>query len=175
MTLGYRTLDLKTGTDRVVALVNDAGKSDYSVTSRQQAVAAGTAMAKDNLITGWGAGGFRFRFPSYQQNYPEIWQMGGQRLLWEHAHNDFLQTLIELGLVGSMLLVLGLIYGLWKFTLHRGWTQWFAVTLLLGLGLGLVLAHAWVDFPFQNPAILLTWLSVGTALLRWLELEDKTV
>jgi O-antigen ligase len=169
--LGVKALDLKTSADRVGTLFS--ANPDFSITSRQQVLQAGWNMAKQDLITGWGAGGFRFRFPSYQQNFPGIWQQGGRRLLWEQAHNDYIQTLIEFGVLGSGILVLGLIYCLFKFGKHRGWSQLHAVTLLLGLAI--TLAHGWADFPFQNPAILLTWCGTFILLLRWIEIEDKKI
>ena len=170
--LGVKTLNLKSSTDRVGTLF--AATSDYSVTSRQQVGQAGWTMAQDDMVTGWGAGGFRFGFPGYQQHYPEIWKQGdGRRLFWEHAHNDYIQTLIELGLIGSGLIAAGLAFTLYKFARHRGWAQLHSVVFLLGLAL--TLGHAWADFPFQNPAILLTWCALGAILLRWLEIEDKPV
>ena len=40
------------------------------------------------------------------------------------------------------------------------------------LGAGQILAHALIDFPFQNPAILVTWWALLIISLRWLELDD---
>jgi hypothetical protein len=34
------------------------------------------------------------------------------------------------------------------------------------------MAHALMDFPFQNPAILVTWWSLLVISLRWLELDS---
>lgn len=167
--LGFKALDLKTSTDRVTTLVS--GQEDFSVNSRQQTLQAGWMMAQQEKFAGWGAGGFRFKFPAYQRFFPEIWQQGGQRLYWEHAHNDFIQTLVELGLVGSGVVVLMIGYGVYKFTRHRGWGHLHTITLLLTLSV--TLAHGWMDFPFQNPAIFLTWTALGILLLRWTELEDK--
>ena len=46
------------------------------------------------------------------------------------------------------------------------------VVLPILAGLGLTLLHAWVDFPFQCPAILCAWLTAAFLSVRWLELES---
>ena len=64
----------------------------------------------------------------------------------EFAHNDWLQWLAEFGAVGIFLLALGL----WPFApaLTRSG--------MLGLGIALVLAVAWLEFPLSNPSVLAT-------------------
>ncbi len=49
---------------------------------------------------------------------------------------------------------------------------WHSLAVPIILGCGQTLLHAWFDFPFQNPAILITWLALLTISLRWLELES---
>ena len=52
---------------------------------------------------------------------------------------------------------------------------WRSPILLFGLiGLGLVMAHALVDLPFRNPAILLAWIATAAGLrelvrAKWFE------
>jgi O-antigen ligase len=132
------------------------GDRESSIEYRESAHQATWEMAQDRPGFGWGSGGFRFLFPLYQQRHEQIFRdPGGHRLYWEHAHNDYLELLAELGAVGCGLLGLGL-----------GFAGWISLKphargnplVLFGLlGLGTTLAHAWVDFPFQNPAILTTW------------------
>jgi hypothetical protein len=52
---------------------------------------------------------------------------------------------------------------------NGGWRH--PLTLMLALGLGQVMVHAAMDFPFQNPAILVTWWGLLVISLRWLELD----
>ncbi len=51
---------------------------------------------------GWGAGGFRYGFTKYQRREIEITGTGLRRYFWEHAHNDWLEWLIELGVAGFL-------------------------------------------------------------------------
>jgi O-antigen ligase len=53
---------------------------------------------KDYPIFGSGLGTFQHIFKIYK---PE-----GLYLLWEHAHNDYLELLLELGIVGSLIIAI---------------------------------------------------------------------
>lgn len=135
--------------------------------SRQLARQATWDMARDRPVTGWGAGSFRHYFPMYQRVYAPIYDNG--KLRWEHAHNDYLQTLAEVGSVGAGLIVLMLGSGAWGLYRGRCWRNPLA---LFGVaGLLVTLAHAWIDFQFQNPAILTTWAVLLWGFVRWTELD----
>ena len=128
-------------------------------------------MANDKLVTGLGAGAFRFYFPQYQDAYPALVKAdNNRRPLWEHAHNDYLETVAEVGIAGSALLTAMFGYTLWTFARLRCWRN--PLALLGTAGLFLTLAHAWIDFQFQNPAILCTWCVLFLAYLRWSELDS---
>ena len=45
--------------------------------------------------------------------------------------------------------------------------------LLLGLGCGITLIHAFADFPFHNGAILFTWCAFLPLMVRWAQLECR--
>lgn len=126
-------------------------------------------LVKDQPLTGWGAGSFRHVFPFKQQAYPEIYRAGGQVFFWDHAHNDHVQALAELGILGMLAPMLGLGWLLIRL-LRAGAPSQPAFVLLL-IGLGLTLAHAWVDFPLYNPAILTTFVALWILLVRWADLE----
>ncbi len=159
--------------DRVTASMGRLFKGDREVSIEHREIThqATWEMARDELAFGWGAGSFRFYFPVYQQHHSEIYRApDGRRMYWEHAHNDYLEWLAELGVVGSGLLAIGV-----------GCAGWLSIKrctrdnplVLFGLlGLGTTLGHAWVDFPFQNPAVLTTWCVLLPSLGRWSELED---
>jgi hypothetical protein len=80
-------------------------RQDLSLEMRERATAACIEMLGDHWKTGIGAGSFRYIFPIYQHRHPELVTTGGERLFWEHAHNDIVQFPIELGIVGFGLLV----------------------------------------------------------------------
>jgi O-antigen ligase len=127
-------------------------------------------MFRDRSLTGWGAGSYRFYFPVYQKAYPVLLVgQNGKTGAWEHAHNDYLEYLAELGVLGCGLLALLGLVGARELWHQRCWRNPLA---LLGVGgLALTLAHSWVDFHFQNPAILTTWCVLLFSFARWAELD----
>lgn len=141
--------------------------NDPSVISRQLAREAATDMLGDYWVRGVGAGGFRYLYPEYIKHKPMIYERGA--FFWEHAHNDWLQIPIELGATGSLLLLLAGGYWLSGFWRGGGWRH--PLVLMVALGAGQVMVHAVMDFPFQNPAILVTWWALLVTSLRWLELD----
>lgn len=141
---------------------------DFRISARK----ATYELFQDKPLTGWGAGSFRHVFPQKQQFYPDIFFAGGDsRLFWDHAHNDYIQALAELGVIGLSLPLLALGWLVWRLCRLGGLGQ--PAFLLLVLGLGLTLAHSWMDFPLYNPAILTTFCVVWILTVRWAELETQ--
>jgi len=172
--LGSYLLNTNEAFDRLGKLWSD-GKTDSSVASRTLARAATWDMAQDNLVTGWGAGSFRHAFRDYQKKYPEIYIPAGSpnaRFRWEYAHNDYVQLLAELGLVGAGILLAMLACGARHLIRHRIWQR--PHLLFIVLALLITAAHAWVDFQFHNPAILVLWCATAALVGRWAELEARS-
>jgi O-Antigen ligase len=128
-------------------------------------------MLCDRWLLGWGAGCFRYNFEDYAAKYPEIYYAGNRRMYWEHAHDDLLEFPVELGAAGMLPLAGILGYGGWQLGRRRFWRN--AVSFCIVLGCALVLLHAWVDFVFQNPAVLLTWGVLLVGAVRWAELDQS--
>lgn len=148
-------------------------RADLSLEYRERATRASLEMLRENWQTGIGAGSYRFIFPAYQHRHPELVAAGGRRMFWEHAHNDVVQFPIEFGLAGmSFILLAG---GYWVFALARSyvWENPLSATVVLGLGLTLV--YSWWDFPFQCPAILITWCALWPAVTLWSQFEEQNV
>lgn len=162
-------LNLQTGIKEAQTLWS--GEDQVSFMVREKARQATLDMFEDRKLTGWGAGSFRHVFPTYQRNYPEIQLRGRRMLWWDHAHNDHVQLLAEVGIVGYGLAALGFFWGLWRFLRCRGFTQPHLVLGLMGVCLALV--HGWVDFPLYNTAVLTTVVALGVAALRWAEIEQE--
>ena len=104
--------------------------------------------APDFLWTGCGLGAFPFVF---RRSEPYLPLKG-----IDHAHSDYLELLVELGLPGALLLFGAISY----LFLHTLWklpsapdrkVRWATFGCLLGAG-GIFL-HAAVDFPLQVPAV----------------------
>jgi len=125
--------------------------------------------------TGWGAGSFRHAFPTYQKNYPEIYVVPwnpNAHYRWEYAHNDYVQLVAELGLIGAGLLLAMLACGARHLIRHRIWQR--PHLMFIVLALLITTAHAWVDFQFHNPAILVLWCASAALVGRWAEFEARS-
>ena len=123
---------------------------------------------------GWGAGSFRHAFPIAQKNYDGIYRTPWNKqtvMLWDHAHNDYVQALAEIGLSGFGLAAIMFVWAAGKAVRLGAWSQ--PSYLLLLLGLALPMAHAWLDFPLYNCAIFTTLCAAWILLLRWMELEAR--
>lgn len=101
---------------------------------------------------GSGLGTFATAYQHVQRAYP-------QRVVG-HAHNDYLQFLIELGLVGSVLLFAQVFYVC--FLAIRGWYRkqglWERSVALGSVGgIAFILVHSLTDFNLQIPANALTF------------------
>jgi O-antigen ligase len=130
-------------------------------------------MIQDRPVLGWGAGSYDYCLPGYQVRYPEICvaRDSHKRLFFEHAHDDYLEFLAEYGVVGCSLLLAGVCFYVFRLFRLRVWRN--AAAGILSLGCLAIMIHAAIDFPFFNPAILITWCCLWPVLLRWLEIEDQ--
>jgi len=126
-------------------------------------------MLADHWVRGTGAGSFRYVFTPYIRDSKSLFD-GGHNY-WEHAHIDWLEIPIEEGIVGTLLMVAAFGWCVWRWLRGGGW--WHPVGLMLMLGALQTLAHAGIDFPFQCPAILITWWALLVVALRWIELDGS--
>ncbi len=166
--IGLKALSADQAWSRFQGLLS---REETSIVTRQIATTATWEMFQANWTKGAGAGSFRFLFPIYQQHHPEIYTADGRRQMWEHAHNDFVQIPAELGAFGIAVILFGGGYWLWQLARFFFWENPFS--LIVCLGSLIVMAHAWTDFLFQNPAILITWCALWPALALWTESEEK--
>lgn len=143
--------------------LTEAGET--SVTSRAAVRNAAWHMYTENWLLGTGAGSFRYIFPMYQAKHPDV----PRGVWWDAAHIDWLEIPIELGLPGVLLIGGWLVWCLVRFFRQAGWRH--PIAFMIFLGCGQTMLHALIDFPFQNPAILVTWVTLLVVALRWLELE----
>ncbi len=108
---------------------------------------------------GWGLESYADVFRIYNtQRARELWF--GQRV-YREAHNDWLQSFAENGLVGTSLLVLLGVMPLLGVPWRRLRSP---LPYYLLAGCALVLLYAWVEFPFANPSVMVSfWLSLFIA------------
>jgi len=126
---------------------------------------AALSMFADYPITGSGFGSFRDVFTLYMPT--------GEILLWDQLHNDYLEFLVEGGLVAGLLLV-WLFLGFWYRCLRPvAWRSSDGIDLDywgLLLGVAALSVHALTDFNHQIPAnalmfVTLAGIAVGLAEL----------
>ena len=138
---------------------HDKGRDD----ARSLAWQAG----RDGGITGFGPGTFQWVFAHYSQGHPNL-----EKNRWVHAHNDYAETLVDWGWLGAAVIGLGVagigcasasalwacLLGANKKTLsfdHRsGICAGFIVLVTVCL-------HAWFDFPFQIPPLLILTATIA--------------
>jgi O-antigen ligase len=110
-------------------------------------------MAEDRLWFGWGMASYPYVFPIYNsQDYPN--PVDNLQNNYHDAHNDWLQSVAEHGLVGTA--VAGLM-ALVPLALLRGRPRPSPFAGYLLAGCALIAAYAWIEFPFGNVAVVLGW------------------
>jgi len=167
--VGLYSLNLKKVRTRFDNVFSD---SDASFSSRVEAHSAAAEMLAARPLYGYGVGCFRYGFPEYVSKHPNIYYSGiANRWFWEHAHNDLLEYPIEFGLFGFGIILAGIGWLCWRLVRWRFWSNPLALPLVLGVAL--TIFHAWGDFVFQNPAILITWAMLLLAAGRWAELDQQ--
>lgn len=133
--------------------------TSFSQESRDEVVNNTLPLISENALFGTGGGTFYTLFP---QNQPESIQH-----FYDHAHNEYIQFLLEFGLLGSLaiaivtLICLSYSINAMKTRRHptaRG-TAFAATMAIIGM-----LLHSTVDFPLQAPAntfIFTIFLAIG--------------
>ena len=116
---------------------------------------------------GWGLESYARVFRIYNtQRAVETW-------VWipfyAEAHNDWLQSLAETGFVGTTLLAL--LLGLPLGTVRWGRAASVVPRYLLA-GCVLILLYAWLEFPFANPAVMLTFATFFYTAVRYAQLDN---
>jgi O-antigen ligase len=134
-------------------------KYDNQSSSRATLGATTWAAVTKTIPTGTGLGTFVDVYRTFEERDPR------SREYANHAHNDYLEILLELGIPGA-LLVLGFLWW-WVIQLIRAWKSDLAGAGLGRAGsviIGVILLHSLVDYPLRTTAIAAIF-SFGCALL----------
>ena len=126
------------------------------------------AMARDRLWFGWGTGSYPHVFQLYTTIRPNSDRLP---IYYADAHSDWLQSFAEHGLVGTLLTGLCALMPLAGLR-RRHFSSPTAAYLLAGCAL--VLLYAWVEFPFGNAAVVLTWWLAYFCAVRYARLESSS-
>jgi O-antigen ligase len=147
--------------------------SPYEARIRMGVWRDGSRIVRDYPLLGSGLGTFQHVIPYYRSRVDFLKVPGGsQPAAWFHAHNDYLQLLIECGIVGLVLA------GVW----FAATARWFLTSFrrsqdsedsILGYsllsGMLALLVHSFIDFNFHIPANALLFcvlLSLSIVLAR---------
>lgn len=135
-------------------------------------------MAQDALWLGWGGGSFRYAFPMYQQDVPELFYARNHhkrgwegRRFYRYAHNDILQFLAEYGIIGCSLLVFSILSLL--IPAYRATSDLPLSVLYLLVGMATAIAHAFLDFIFHSPAFWVSFITIIALSSRLLQLNAE--
>ena len=104
-------------------------------------------LIRDFPVFGSGLGTFRQAFLNY---YPS-----GSSLGWNQTHNDYLQLLSEVGIVGFSIFLIGIIIFLYKYYWKAIFNRYRADRyIILGLAMAIfsIGIHSFVDFNLQIPS-----------------------
>ncbi len=164
---GYRPVEFS---DRFSQVYKGLSK-DYRYANPRVSMWMNTlAMAKDNPALGVGAGNWRIHYPHYLNSAVRD-RAVNETLMHQHAHNDWLEILSSLGIVGIVLLIwIMFMIGQLVYR-HLNRHQDF---LVLGLLAGLIglLIDGFFTFPLKL-AIAPIMLAVFIALLTILTQSDQ--
>jgi O-antigen ligase len=130
-----------------VASISTEARSEISGGVRLSIDRDGIQMFRQKPMLGWGLGTFPVVYPRFRSFYTNFFV--------NEAHNDYLQLLAEMGLLGFSVLIWFLIV-LYRRALRKigDWTSDVssAVTLACTLSVTGILVHSFFDFNLQIPA-----------------------
>jgi hypothetical protein len=139
---------------------------DFRVMLRE----VGFHMWKGSPMWGWGGGSYLYLFNTYHRNVPELArhmyreQPNLNRFFGPTANCDWIEFLVEYGVVGGSLLLLMFTVPLITWWKWEGREHGLSIFLVLG-AVGIVL-HANFDYILRNPAILVLGVGAMLAALR---------
>jgi len=144
------------GPERLVESYLESGQEMHEAGGRPTVWRDTIGMATAFPLTGSGFGTFASVYP--------LFRSGEVRQFYQHAHLDLLQLAAEGGIVAVVLMALVLVPVARAIARGLAGRQG-SLAPGLAAGLGAVLLHSWVDFPFHLPAIAATSAVVAGALL----------
>jgi O-antigen ligase len=127
--------------------------------SRRVLASTTTEIIKDSFPVGTGLGTFSTVYRRYEDPGRVTRQFAN------HAHNDYLEAVLELGAAGLLLILAFLFW--WGRRALQAWTRDFEGAALARAGsvmVGIVLAHSIVDYPIRTAAIVAVFV-FGCALM----------
>jgi O-antigen ligase len=130
-----------------MASIDNQARVEVSGRTRMDINRDGFKMVGLKPILGWGLGVFPTVYPQYRSFYTNLFV--------NEAHDDYLQLLVEMGILGFAVMLWFLVVSYWQAAKKlRNWTKDpnGAVALAAILGVSGIVVHSFVDFNLQIPA-----------------------
>jgi O-antigen ligase len=123
-------------------------ESQSSYTYRKVVAKDTLSLIKDFPTFGCGLGNFQHLYPKYQSE--EV-----KQFFWDHTHNDYLEYLSEVGVIGSIIVLIGI--GLFLIKVIKRWREREdpyvkGITLGVLTALIAIMCHSISDFNLHIPA-----------------------
>lgn len=118
-------------------------------------------------VAGWGLESYALVYRRYNS---EATTIDGFTVQFDEAHSDWLQLMTEVGFVGTALFLLTVSIPLWSLR-HRLLRDPYSGCPFICLGL--IALYAWLEFPFANPAIMLSSATAFFCAIRYLQLGGE--
>ncbi len=148
------------GLNPVIKRFSDTSKDVKTEGSRIQVWKDTFSLIKDFPVLGTGLGTYEYAFPKYKTFK--------QQILYDHAHNDYIQLMSNTGITGFIIAIAGAAYYL--FVIMKIWFKrksHFVRCITVGClgGITYIILHSFTDFNLQIPANALH-LSVITGIMH---------
>lgn len=155
------------GWGTVTARFQDAADQMLSLEGRVAAWRNMIPMLRDHALTGAGLGSFQWIFPAYQTQFLDYG--------WFHAHQDYLELSVELGVPAVFLLMMGIAVLLTRSLCLTSEKDFSTFALVWGCSAGLlsISFHGLSDFNFAIPAQTLLYFIVLGAVCRLLDFQKQ--
>ncbi|WP_076539457.1 O-antigen ligase [Shewanella sp. UCD-KL21] len=145
-------------------------ETSFASETRDNVVIDSLPIIQDNLFTGTGGGSFYTVFPQYQ---PQFYSG-----FYDHAHNEYVQFVIEYGVVMTLILGAWVLYSFWLAcrTMYRRNNKLYkGIAFGCAMAIVYMLLHISVDFHLQAPANTLLFLTIITLCwsVRYLPSEPQ--
>ena len=132
-------------------------------------------MIKDNLFLGVGFGNFKYIYPRYRDRGE--WALSGLNTRVDEAHNEYLQILSEVGIIGfiAFVWILFVIGRMSLWVIQKGdWGRSSFIAIASVMGISATLVQSLFDFNLQNPASGVTfWIAVGFLEVIYHSIQKK--
>ena len=157
------------GVDKLKQRLDD---TSFSSENRDEVVMDSLPIIQEHLFTGTGGGSFYTVFPQYQ---PQFYSG-----FYDHAHNEYIQFVVEYGVVMTAILGLWVLYAFWlacRTMYLRNNKLYKGVAFGCAMAIVHMLLHISVDFNLQSPSNTLLFLTILTLcwLVRYLPADTHKI